>query len=509
MRSRSVILIVLFISFLILGISVIFHEDARQYVFALGSVAFIGHILVSWILRYAQSQDDKIYIRNRFWLALLFLLIFATLWYILLLEIRWKGYDGFFYDDEPYYNRVGLEIANLWSEGKSFESEGNIFVFVNGLIYWIFGHHPLVVRFFSCLSGALTAVITYLICIELYGSKRVARFSFWFVVFAPIFLFWSIAQMRDIQMTLCVSLIVWGTLVLLRAPAIGLFALLVLAYTYLYFLRHVMVVIPLACTFLYMLFNVFGYGQSMIPKRTVAVSLIVVAVIVSAVFVLGIINPAALVEQKLDQYVTSSLEGTGRHTGESFSSSFLGRRSLSPLNIIVTFIGTLLIPSPLWIITAPSFGNFISSLQGLTWYYLIPFWFGGMIFTIRRLRWRAFIVCSICIAILLGGTYTWLTIASDPIRYRFPSLPLMTVFASYGVYLYQSDLAARNFLKPIIVAFCSGIVGVSLLYITMRINWAALSLFFFFIIIGAYLLFTYGVVIIRRLFRHNFLQRRN
>ncbi len=512
MRTNKLLLIPVFILFLILGALILFQDDAKEYLLAFGSVAFIGYILLSWILRYARSQDDRIYLRNRFWLTFILLLTFAVLWYILLLEIQWKGYQGFFYDDEPKYDTEGLNIANLWSVGKGIKEGKNVFFYFNGLVYWIFGHYPLIVRFFSCLSGALTAVITYLIGIELYGSKPVARFSFWFVAFAPIFLFWSIAQMRDIQMALCVSLIVWGTLVLLRAPSLGLFALLSMAYTYLYFLRHVMVVIPLACTVLYMFFNALGYGQRMvhIHRRTLVVSLVVLLVILSSVFVLGIIHPGTIVEQNIDQYVAPTLDSArGRFSTNSFSSSFLSRSSLSPINIILTSIGTLLIPSPLWIITAPSFSNLIASLQGLTWYYLVPFSLGGIFFTIRRLRWRAFIVCSISIAVFFGGTLTWLTIASDPIRYRFPSLPLLAVFGSYGMYLYRNDLAARNFFRPMILSFCTGIAGISLLYITMRVDWISLSFFFFSIIVGSYLLFTYGLVVIKRLFRRNFLTRHN
>ncbi|MFH1508126.1 MAG: glycosyltransferase family 39 protein [Candidatus Omnitrophota bacterium] len=197
------------------------------------------------------STDDKFVLNLFLWAfiaraALLVIISFVLVYYDRILTYpKYPGWAPNLIGDASYYTLRGYWMALDWSgyplSQKILKSAYNPIYGWNGYTYLlaffhkIFGFSPISSTLLNCLFGSLIGTFSYLIARE-YLSIKVARLTAVMVSFFPSLFLWSITNLKDTFMILCIVFILWafirfnsvsgrGKLVFLSFIVAGLLAL--------------------------------------------------------------------------------------------------------------------------------------------------------------------------------------------------------------------------------------------------------------------------------------------
>ena len=422
-------------------------------------LGFLALFILAWVgqrlfLGFSAGPEERLFLRRRYWYAFIALIVITCLFYNLLLIVEWKGRPGFYYDDESFYDLRGQVVAENLRVGVSSSqlvAHTNGFVWVNGAIYYLFGHHPLLVRLFNALAGLCIAASTAGVAYELFpGQQRIAESTFWLIAVNPVLLVWSTSHIRDIQVAAGSALVLWTIVKLLIRGNVGLLLVGGGALWWVWYMRSLsttVLVIAVGTGLLSLLVArrlrpraVYGY----------AVSGLWVLVILLAILA-RYTTWMPPIQEKWAQYGQSiRLRDNPRY--ETFSDEFFVGEKPSPVNVAASFARSLLIPNPFWILSVGGLSSWVQFAAGLPWYLLLPFWLAGWAAVLRRGPPAAWPIYSFALGMLLSSGYSLFTGYSDPMRVRVPALGFLMLYAAYGLHLYR-----EAGLKPRLRAFVAGV----------------------------------------------------
>jgi 4-amino-4-deoxy-L-arabinose transferase-like glycosyltransferase len=129
-------------------------------------------------------------------------------------------FQGFFGGDALTYDSFGFALLKVWEGNKDYQVALDIFtgggaasgwgmLYMVAAIYKVVGRNMLAVQYVNSILGAATAPIAYLISMELFPHKRVARICALLTAFFPSMVLWTSQGLKDgpIVFLLAVSMI--------------------------------------------------------------------------------------------------------------------------------------------------------------------------------------------------------------------------------------------------------------------------------------------------------------
>lgn len=340
--------------------------------------------LVIWAI--FQVKNDRTFLFRVFAFGLLMRIVVGTLIYAL-------HYQEFFGGDAITYDYFGHALLNVWEGNKDYQvavdnfsgggsASGWGMLYMVAGIYKVVGRNMLAVQYVNSILGAAIAPITYLISMEIFPHKRVARVCALLTAFFPSMVLWSSQGLKDgpIMFLLAVSMI--ATLRLGDRFSLKYLAALAPALCCLLTLRfYVFYIVVLAVTSAFILGRRKLTPQSFIRQFTV---LIVVAL---ALTYFGVSHYATL---QFNAY--GNLEQLQRMRGDASQSALSG----FGLDVDVSTPGGVLSTIPLgfsYLVLAPfpwqlaSPRQMISLPEMLVWWGSLPLLVLGLWFAIKhRLR---------------------------------------------------------------------------------------------------------------------------
>jgi hypothetical protein len=187
-------------------------------------------------------KEDRKFLLRLFFAALLARVFLGTLIYVFHLQEFFGGdaftYDFFGYallrgwDGDKYYQA----LADLFTGGG--RSSGWGMLYMVAAIYKLIGRNMLAVQYVNSVLGAATAPIVYLIALEIFPNKRMARTCALLSAFFPSMVLWSAQGLKDGPIVFLLAVTMLATLKLgerfnvkyLVALALALCALITLRF---------------------------------------------------------------------------------------------------------------------------------------------------------------------------------------------------------------------------------------------------------------------------------------
>jgi 4-amino-4-deoxy-L-arabinose transferase-like glycosyltransferase len=147
-----------------------------------------------------------------------------------------EGGNGFFFEDDRGYDRLAWQQVEAWHGVGPDVDPGerylmNAYVHAEAAVYFVAGHHLLVMKLLNCFFGALTAGLIFLIARRLFGGPAGAFAGIAAAVFPSTFL-WSLMSLKDTMFIFAAALLLWLITLLLKTgrwllilPILAAFAL--------------------------------------------------------------------------------------------------------------------------------------------------------------------------------------------------------------------------------------------------------------------------------------------
>jgi hypothetical protein len=354
-------------------------DGAPATLFALPIAALVG-----WgILR---IKDDRRFLFQLFVAGVLIRILLGTLIYGFHLQ-------EFFGGDALTYDFFGNALVKVWEGNKSYQAAIDIFsaggaasgwgmLYMVAAIYKVIGRNMLAVQYVNSVLGAATAPLAYLISMEIFPKRRVARLCALLSAFFPSLVLWSCQGLKDGPIVFLLVLSMLATLKLGNRFTVKYLAALALALCCLISLRfYVFYIVVLAVTVAFIL------GRRRLTAQSFARQLIIMIVIGMALAYFGVSRYAT---QQFDAYGSfrqlqlmrmdasqSAVSGFGQDIDVSSPEG-----ALSALPLGLTYL--LLAPFP-WQLA--SLRQIITLPEMLVWWASLPLLVVGLIFTIKyRLR---------------------------------------------------------------------------------------------------------------------------
>jgi 4-amino-4-deoxy-L-arabinose transferase-like glycosyltransferase len=148
-----------------------------------------------------RTKSDRRFLAQLFVSALLLRMLVGTLIYAFQLQ-------EFFGGDANTYDYFGNLLVGSWSgdqyyaalltqSGAEGAGAGWGMIYLVAAVYRIVGRNMLAMQFVNAVMGAATPVVTYLISVELFSNRRVARVAAFFAAFFPSLVLWSSQGLKD------------------------------------------------------------------------------------------------------------------------------------------------------------------------------------------------------------------------------------------------------------------------------------------------------------------------
>jgi hypothetical protein len=202
--------------------------------------------------------EDRKFLLRLFVAALLARVFVGTLIYVFNLQ-EFFGGDAFTYDF------FGNALVRTWAGEKYYQSFVDLFtgsgrssgwgmLYMVGAIYKVIGRNMLAVQYVNCVLGAATAPLAYLIAMEIFPNKRVARLCALFSAFFPSMVLWSAQGLEDGPIVFLLAVSMLATLKLGERFSIKYMVALALALCSLLTLRfYVFYIVVVAVTVAFVL----------------------------------------------------------------------------------------------------------------------------------------------------------------------------------------------------------------------------------------------------------------
>jgi len=128
--------------------------------------------------------------------------------------------------DQDTYDWVGTQLAQYW-RGELFASPrlvlGNDpvgYYYVVGIIYFAFGHWPLLPKFANCLVGMLMIPLVHGISVKMTGDEHAALRGARYTAYFPSLVLWSSLNLRDIWTAYLILLACYLAMALQDSPSL-------------------------------------------------------------------------------------------------------------------------------------------------------------------------------------------------------------------------------------------------------------------------------------------------
>ena len=409
-------------------------DGAPAMLFALPLAAMAG-----WGI--SQIKEDRPFLFRLFVSALLVRVLVGTL-------IYGFGLQEFFGGDALTYDFFGHALVKVWEGNKNFQGAIDVFsaggaasgwgmLYMVGAIYKIIGRNMLATQYVNAILGAATAPIAYLIAMEIFPNKRVARVCALLSAFFPSLVLWSSQGLKDGPIVFLLTLSMLATLKLgnrfsakyLTALALALCGLITLRF-------YVFYIVMLA------IIAAFLLGRRRLTAQSFARQLIIMMVVGLALAYFGVSRYAT---NQFDAYGNfQQLQRMRLDASQSAASGFgqdvdvstpAGAISAIPLGLSYL----ILAPFP-WQLA--SLRQIITLPEMLVWWSSLPLLVLGAWFTIKyKLREIAPILIF---TILLTLTYSILQgNVGTAYRQRAQLLVFYFVFVAVGLVLMKEKREAR------------------------------------------------------------------
>jgi 4-amino-4-deoxy-L-arabinose transferase-like glycosyltransferase len=330
--------------------------------------------------------EDRKFLLRLFVAAFLIRVLIGTIIYV----FHWQLFFG---GDALTYDFLGDALTNVWQGNIEYQrpldsfygggaSSGWGMFYMVAAIYKIVGRNTLATQFVNCVLGAATAPLAYLMSMEIFPNKRVARVAAVLTAFFPSLIIWSCQGLKDGPIVFLLALSMLAILKLgdrfsvkyLAALALALFCLLTLRF-------YVFYIVSLAGAAAFIL------GKHRLTMQSFARQLIVITVVSLA---LGYFGVSYYATQQIETYGSGEQIQRMRQDAAQSAESGFGKDidvsttsgAISAVPIGLTYL--LLAPFP-W-----QFGSLRQMLtlpEMLVWWISIPLLVFGAWFSIKhRLR---------------------------------------------------------------------------------------------------------------------------
>jgi hypothetical protein len=356
--------------------------------------------------------------------------------------------QAFFGGDALTYDFVGNSLMHVWQGETQYMRAVEIFssnggsgwgmLYLVAAVYKIVGQNMLATQYVNCVIGAASAPIAYLISIEIFPNKRIARICALMSAFFPSLVLWSCQGLKDGPIIFLLTVSMLATLKLGEKFNIKYVSALLLALVSLLTLRFYIfyiVVIAVAAAFI--------LGRRQLTAQSFARQMIIIIVIGLG---LGYFGVSRYAEKQFETFGSAEeLQRMRRDASQSAASGFgedldvstvSGALSTIPLGL--TYL--LLAPFP-WQLA--SLRQAITLPEMIVWWLSIPFLVLGLWFTIKhRLREIAPIVIftsllTLTYSIMQGNVGT-------AYRQRAQLLVFYFVFVAVGFVLVKERREAKK-----------------------------------------------------------------
>jgi 4-amino-4-deoxy-L-arabinose transferase-like glycosyltransferase len=340
--------------------------------------------LVSFIIY--RLENDRKFLLRLFLSAVLIRVLIGTFIYVFHLQT-------FFGGDALTFDFFGNALLKVW-EGQiqylptveQFSSKGAGsgwgMLYVVAVVYKVVGQNMLATQYVNCVIGAASAPVAYLISIEIFPNRRIARLCALMSAFFPSLVLWSCQGLKDGPIIFLLTLSMLATLKLGERFSLTYLSALVLALCGLLTLRFYVfyiVVIAVAAAFI--------LGRRQLTAQSLARQMIIIILVGLALAYFGVSRYAS---QQIEVFASADqLQRMRLDASQSAASGFAedvdistttGALSTVPLGL--TYL--LLAPFPWQLV---SLRQAITLPEMIVWWLSIPLLVLGAFFTIKhRLR---------------------------------------------------------------------------------------------------------------------------
>jgi hypothetical protein len=412
-------------------------------------------LLAVWAI--FQAKDDRRFLFRVFAFGFLMRVLVGTLIYVF-------HYQNFFGGDALTYDAFGYALLKVWEGNKDYQVAIDIFsgggaasgwgmLYMVAGIYKVVGQNMLAVQYVNCILGAATAPIAYMISMELFPHRRVARVCALLAAFFPSMVLWSCQGLKDgpIVFLLAVSMI--ATLRLGDRFSLKYLAALALALCCLLTLRfYVFYIVVVAVT------TAFILGRRPLTAQSFIRQFAILSVIALALTYFGVSRYATLQYEtygsfeQLQRMRIDASQSAKSGFGQDVDVSTPGG-ALSAIPLGLTYL--MLAPFP-W--QLGSMRQLITLPEMVVWWASLPLLVLGLWFAIKyRLREVAPILIfmtllTLSYSILMGNVGT-------AYRQRAQLLIFYFIFAAIGFVLVKekreekvrkriAEIEARHQMQP-------------------------------------------------------------
>jgi hypothetical protein len=347
-------------------------------------VALPAAAIAAWLIYL--PKIDRIFLLRLFVAGLLVRIAIGTMIFVF-------HQQTFFGGDALTFDFFGNALLKTWEGDKSYQwlvdlftggggSSGWGMLYMVAVIYKIIGQNMLATQYVNSVLGAATAPLAYMISLEIFPNKRVARVCGLLTAFFPSLVLWTSQGMKDGPIIFLLTLSMLATLKLGTRFSFKYLAALALALCGLVTLRfYVFYIILLSITV------AFVMGRHRLTAQSFARQFIIMLVIGSALAFFGV---SRLASQQFDTYGTLQQMQVMRSDAASSAQSGFGQDidvstptgALAAIPVGLTYL--ILAPFP-WQLT--SVRQMITLPEMVIWWASLPLLVLGLWFTIKhRLR---------------------------------------------------------------------------------------------------------------------------
>jgi hypothetical protein len=396
--------------------------------------------MATWCI-YKPKVDEQFLIRL-FFAGLLARLFVATMIFVF-------QQQTFFGGDALTYDVFGFALMKTWQGDRSYQYLVDLFtgggagsgwgmLYVVGVIYSVVGRNMLATQYVNSVLGAATAPLAYLMAMELFPNKRVARTCGLLTAFFPSMVLWTSQGMKDGPIIFLLVIAMLATLKLgnryshkyVVALALSLCGLITLRF-------YVFYIIVLSIT------AAFIMGRRQLTAQSFMRQFIIICMVGTVLAYFGVSRYAG---QQYESYGNlKQLQLMHQDASQSAQSGFGQDIDVSTPEGVLTAIPigmTYLILAPFpWQLT--SLRQMITLPEMLVWWASLPLLVLGLWFAIKhRIREVAPIIIfttllTVTYSILMGNIGT-------AYRQRSQLLVFYFIFVGIGFALMKEKREARS-----------------------------------------------------------------